>query len=74
MLSWMAWTWPTALVFIGIFAKNVPTVTHRVTQRLLRATISGSSARIVRSSNTPSSGVNVMTLRRGKFSTNPFIA
>ncbi|MBV2358650.1 DUF2160 domain-containing protein [Thalassococcus sp. CAU 1522] len=20
MLSWMAWTWPTALVFIGIFA------------------------------------------------------
>lgn len=20
MLSWMAWTWPTALVFVGIFA------------------------------------------------------
>ena len=20
MLSWMAWTWPTALVFIGIFS------------------------------------------------------
>ena len=20
MLSWMAWTWPTALVFVGIFS------------------------------------------------------